>query len=122
MVGAGAPLGARTVTVTTNAEVVSLANSFTVLNTPLLTQVAPETAAQGQQNVSVNLSGSFTHWVQGTTLATFGSGITVLSLTVTSPTSATATLNIAPDALVGTRVVTVTTGVEVISLGRGVYD
>ena len=46
----------------------------------------------------MNLTGQSTHWVQGTTVASFGAGITVASLTVNSATSATAVLNIDPAA------------------------
>ena len=37
----------------------------------------PNTGQQGQTNESVSLTGQFTHWVQGTTVASFGAGITV---------------------------------------------
>src|SRR6266481_8429581 len=68
---------ARNVTMTTNAEVVTLNNGFTVTNaTPVIAIVNPNTGLQGQTNESVNLTGQFTHWVQGTTTASFGAGIT----------------------------------------------
>ena len=115
-----AALGARNVTLTTGAEVVIMTNGFTVTNgTPVLTQVNPNTGLQGQQNESVTLSGQFTHWVQGTTTASFGAGITVATLTVNSATSATAVLNIDPAAAVGARNVTFTTGAEVVTLSNG---
>src|SRR5207253_7946126 len=65
---------------------------------------------QGQQNLNVNLTGQFTHFVQGTTTASFGAGITVATLTVNSATTATAVLNIDPAAATGSRNVTMTTG------------
>ena len=49
---------------------------------------------QGQQNLAVTLAGQFTNWVQGTTVANFGSGVTIASLTVNSSTAATAVVNI----------------------------
>ena len=58
----------------------------------------------------MSLTGQFTHWVQGTSTASFGAGITVATLTVNSATSATAVLNIDPAAAAGARNVTVTTG------------
>ena len=115
-----AATGARTLTMTTGSEVETLTNGFTVNpGTPVITQVNPNTGQQGQQNLSVNLTGQFTHWVQGTTTANFGAGITVASLVVNSTTSATAVLNIDPAALVGTRTVTITTSTEVVSLSNG---
>jgi uncharacterized protein YcbX len=111
--------GARNVTVTTGAEVVTLNNAFTVTNgTPVLTTVNPNTGQQGQTNESVVLTGQFTHWAQGTTTASFGAGITVATLTINSATTATAILNIDPTAASGARNVTVTTGAEVVTLNN----
>src|SRR5207237_1383826 len=105
---------------TTNAEVATLANGFAVgTGTPALSQVNPNTGQQGQQNLSVAVTGQFTHFVQGTTTASFGAGITVASLTVNSATSATAVLNIDPAATTGTRDVALTTGSEVVTLTNG---
>ena len=119
-ISATAAAGSRNVSVTTGAQAVTLANGFTVTNgTPVLTQVNPNTGLQGQQNVSVALTGQFTHFVQGTTTASFGAGISVVSLTVTSATSATAVLNISATAVVGAINVTVTTGAEEASLANG---
>ena len=119
-IDAAATAGARTVTLTTGAEVVTLANGFTVTaGTPVLTLVNPNTGQQGQQSESVALTGQYTHFVQGTTTASFGAGITVASLTVNSPTSATATLNIDAAATAGARTVILTTGAEVVTLSNG---
>ena len=115
-----AAIGVRNVTLTTGTEVVTLANSFAVTNgTPLLTTVNPNTGLQGQQSVSVAINGQFTHWVQGTTTASFGAGITVASLTVSSATTATAALNIDPAAATGGRNVAFTTGTELVTLNNG---
>jgi hypothetical protein len=84
----------------------------------ILTTVNPNTGQQGQLNESVSLTGQSTHWVQGTTTASFGAGITVATLTINSATSATAVLNIDP-AAAGARNVTVTTGGEVVTLNNG---
>src|SRR5437016_1828381 len=47
---------ARNVTMTTNAEVVTLNNGFTVTNgTPVITQVNPNTGQQGQLNESLTI-------------------------------------------------------------------
>src|SRR5581483_12391424 len=119
-ISATAAGGARNVSLTTGGEVVTLANGFTVTNgTPVLTQVNPNTGVQGQQNVSVALTGQFTHFVQGTTTASFGAGITVASLTANSATSATAVLNISATAAGGARNVSLTTGGEVVTLTNG---
>jgi hypothetical protein len=119
-IDAAAAAGTRNVTVTTGAEVVTLNNGFTVTAvTPVLTTVNPNTGQQGQQNESVSLTGQSTHWVQGTTTASFGAGITVATLTINSATTATAVLNIDAAAAAGTRNVTVTTGAEVVTLNNG---
>ena len=115
-----AAIGTRDVTVTTEGELVSLPNGFTVTpGTPVITLVNPNSGQQGQTNESVNLTGQFTHWVQGTTTASFGAGITVNSVTVAGTTSLTANLSMATGAAVGPRTVTVTTGTEVASLPGG---
>ncbi len=86
--------GVREVDVRTGSERAVLPAGFAVSGGPVLTQVNPNTGQQGQQNLSVSLTGQFTHFVQGTTAASFGAGITVASLTVSSATSAVAVLNI----------------------------
>ena len=119
-VGAAAALGARTVTLTTNAEVASMANAFTVVpGTPVLTLVNPNSGQQGLQNAVVTVTGQYTNFVQGVTLASFGSGITISNINVTSPTSAAITLTISNAAALGARNVTLTTGVEGASLANG---
>ena len=119
-IDAAAALGARNVTLTTGAEVVTLTNGFTVTAaTPVLTTVNPNTGQQGQTGESIALTGQFTHWVQGTTTASFGAGITVATLTINSATTATASLNIDAAAALGARNVTLTTGAEVVTLTNG---
>jgi probable HAF family extracellular repeat protein len=114
-----AALGPRTVTVTTNAEVVSLANGFSVIASPIIARVNPGGGLQGQQNLSITIAGLNTHWVQGSTIATFGAGIAVVSLAVTSPTSATAVVSIDAAAAIGSRDVVLTTGTEIATLSNG---
>src|SRR5277367_5836219 len=91
----------------------------TTAGTPILTSLSPSSGQQGQQNLSVTITGKFTHWVQGTTTASFGSGITVNSLTVNSATSAKAGISISSTATAGASNVTVTTGAEVVTLSNG---
>ena len=93
--------------------------SVTGSGTPALTQVSPNTGGQGQQNLSLAITGQSTHFAQASTTANFGAGITVASLTINSPTSATAVINIAQSATLGARTVTLTTGNEVASLTNG---
>jgi hypothetical protein len=79
---------------------------------PTLLQVTPNSGQQGQQNLTVTITGQNTHFSQGTTTANFGAGITVTSLTVNSATSATAVLNVTAAAAVGAANVTMTSGLE----------
>jgi hypothetical protein len=61
--------GPRTITVTTGSEVVSLPNAFTVTARarPELVSVTPNRAKQGEQNLTVQLTGRNTRWAQGAT-------------------------------------------------------
>ena len=86
----------------------------------LLQGVTPNSAQQGQKNISVSLSGLGTHFAQGTTVADFGAGITLASPpTVTSATTATVVLNVDPAAATGYHNVTVSTGLESVTLSNG---
>ena len=111
------PAGPRPVTITntvSGCDTQTFSSAFTVtVGALILESVNPNSGQQGQQNLSVVLTGSGTNWVQGTTTASFGPGITVASLTVNSPTSAMALLNIDANAAVGLQTVTITTGSEV---------
>ena len=123
-IAADAALGFRDVAVTTGSEVVTLTRWFTVVaGAPVLLSLNPNSGQQGQQNLSVALTGQFTNWVQNTTTVDLGAGITVASLTVNSSTSATAVINIDPSATLGTRTVTLTTTSETVGCaihpGRG---
>jgi len=82
-IDAAAVPGPRNVTVITGTEVVTLPNGFMVtapVIVPALITVSPNSGQQGQQNLSVSLTGQNTHFAQGTTTASFGTGITVVSL------------------------------------------
>jgi hypothetical protein len=67
----------------------------------------------------VAIVGQNTSFVQGTTVASFGAGITINSLTVNSATSATANITVQNNAAQGARTVTMTTGAQVASLVNG---
>jgi RHS repeat-associated protein len=119
-VSPAATLGARNVTFTTGAQAVTAVSGFTITaGSPSLLSLNPNTALQGQQNVSVTITGQLTHFAQGTTTAAFGAGVTVASLTINSITSAMAILNIASAATVGLQTVTMTTGSEIAALTNG---
>jgi uncharacterized repeat protein (TIGR01451 family) len=117
---AAATIGPRDVTLTTSGETATLAGGFAVTaGVPVITAVNPSSGQQGKQSLSVAISGAFTHFVAGTTTASFGAGITVSSLTVASATSATAVINIDPSAAAGARNVTLSTGSEIAALTGG---
>jgi hypothetical protein len=112
-----AATGARSITVTTGTEVVTLPNAFTITPKakPVLSSISPATGKQGEQDVTIAITGQNTRWAQDRTtfwigLPVDGSNpnaqvppqyVTTKSLTVHSATSATAVVSIAPDAQVG---------------------
>jgi RHS repeat-associated protein len=127
-IGSAAALGARTVRVKTGAKEVILANGFNVTAAPpaAIASVSPNTGQPGQSK-TVIIKGQNTHFAQGTTKASFGAGIAVGGgpegglgvVTVTSPTSASAQLQINASATTGARTVMVKTGTEQASLTNG---
>jgi hypothetical protein len=105
---------------TTGAQVASLVNGFTVTaGTATVVSVTPNTGQQGQTLATVAIVGQNTNFVQGTTVASFGAGITINSLTVNSSTSATANITVQNNSALGARTVTMTTGAQVASLVNG---
>ncbi len=115
----GTPTGSYNVTLTTGGEVATILGGFTVgTGAAQIGSVNPPTGTQGT-TINVTLTGLFTHWVQGTSVATFGSGITVNSLTVNSATSAVANITISPTAAIASYTPTVTTGAEVANITGG---
>ena len=93
----GAPLGFRTVTVTTDGEYSSLVQAFSVQQgTATLLNSAPSSGAQGA-TFDVQVLGQFTHWEQGSTTASYGVGVTVNSVTVVDSVSAVLNVTIEPD-------------------------
>jgi len=113
-----------TVTATdTNQATGSKAFGLTVDPAATLMTVSPNAANAGL-TLQVSLTGSFTHLVQGTTVASFGPNTTVGGgasgqagpVTVNSLTSATALVTINSTATTGMQTVTVTTGSEQVSL------
>ena len=114
------PVGAYNAVLTTGGEVATILGGFTVTNgSAQISAVSPPTGPQGTANYNVTLTGLFTSWVNGTSTAAFGPGITVNSLTVSSATSAVANITISPTATIGSYSPTVTTGGEVATLTGG---
>ncbi|HSK20246.1 MAG TPA: Ig-like domain-containing protein [Longimicrobiales bacterium] len=108
---AGAMLGARDVSVSTPSPgggTATLRSGFTVLAehpAPTLTSVSPA-AAQRDQAIQVTLGGS--GFDQGLTSVSFGTGISVETIDVASPTSLSVTVRIDAGAPLGARAVSVT--------------
>ena len=104
-----ATAGSRSVTVTNSGPgggSATLTGAFAVANpVPTLTTLSTYSAGRGQ-TLNVTLTGS--NFATGVTTASFGAGITVNSLTASSPTTAIANITIAGSASVGTRNVSVT--------------
>jgi hypothetical protein len=86
---------------------------------PVLASVSPNGGQQGQTLAAVTIVGQNTSFLQGTTTADFGVGLSVLSLTVSSPTMAVARVSIATGASLGSRTVILRTGTETASLVNG---
>ncbi|HEX3743426.1 MAG TPA: hypothetical protein VHW09_05840 [Bryobacteraceae bacterium] len=87
--------------------------------TALITGISPNTLTVGQ-TANIVLTGLDTHW-DNTTIADFGAGVTVNSISVSSQTSATVSVTIQNGAETGTRAVTTTTADsgEIASLSAG---
>lgn len=114
----GADIGFRDVSVTTAAEVAfeNVPGPFLVTAkapaVPTLTDASPKSGARGA-TVDVTLTGTNTSFADGVSTASVtGTGVDVLSTTVSSPTELVAKLKIAPNAALGFRDVIVTTGGE----------
>jgi hypothetical protein len=113
-------LGQYNVYLNTGGEVAAILPGFTVTGgAASLSAVNPPTGNQGAVNLSVQLTGLHSNFVNGTSTANFGAGITVNSLVVSNSTTATATITISPSAALGSRNVSVTTGSEVASITGG---
>jgi hypothetical protein len=83
-----------------------------------LSSITPNSGAQGQ-TMEVDITGQNTAFVAGNTLVSFGTGITVNSVSVNSPTTISAIITIANTATVGPRTVSVTTGAQSVALNNG---
>jgi hypothetical protein len=82
---------------------------------PYSTSTVPcVSSAQQGATVDVTITGSLTNW-NGTTEAILGAGVSIGDLTITSPTTATATIAVSPTAPVGGNSVIMFTGSQIIS-------
>jgi hypothetical protein len=120
------PLTFYNVSLTTGGEVATILGGFTVVTgSPVLSVVNPPTGHQGDAAFDVNLTGLFTHFntaagcAPNCSVANFGAGITVISTTASDSTHAVAHISIAPNATIGSRDVSVTTGSETASITGG---
>jgi len=111
-----ATVGPYNLTATTSGEIATLTNAFVVnAETPLVLSSAPASAEQ-QAMVTFTILGQATNWQQGVTTLSFGSGVMVNSVTVTSPSSITAVGQVAPTAYTGYATLTVQTGSQFLTL------
>jgi hypothetical protein len=120
-----AATGARNVTITTGAQIVTA--TFTVVaGVPSVRVISPNTV-QPTQSENVTVTGAFTTWVNGTTKANFGPGISVGGaaagtfgpVTVSSATSLTASL-VTSGATAGLRTVQIQTGAQTLTVNNGI--
>ncbi|RIL07311.1 MAG: hypothetical protein DCC71_03665 [Proteobacteria bacterium] len=95
----------QTITGSVIGEVVSVAAAAA----PLVTGLAPTNVQQGRP-ATIAITGRNTEFVQGETTATFGDGVAVDAVVVTSPTSATAHVSVSPTAPIGIRQMRVRSG------------
>jgi hypothetical protein len=99
---------ARNVTVTNpDGKNARCTNCLTVTATAGLTSISPATLQAGQTNQAITINGTGFTTATGVTVS-FGSGVTVTSLTRNSNTRLTARVTVAPTATPGTRDVTLT--------------
>jgi len=98
----------------TGSEIVTN-NAFTIITGPaIISNVAPATGNEGQE-VVFNITGANTHWAQNFTqfyIAGGGSDLTVNSVVINSPTSATVDMSISPTANPGARSIYMVTAGE----------
>jgi hypothetical protein len=88
------------------------------VQTPTILANTPASGGQGH-TLDVVVAGALTHFVQGTTVADFGAGITVNGATVLNATTATVNISIAPDTATGLRDIKLTTGEETVIRADG---
>ncbi|HBY61446.1 MAG TPA: hypothetical protein DEH78_16615, partial [Solibacterales bacterium] len=103
-----AAVGPRTVAASTGAQTAALASAFTVNpGAPALLSSLPGAARQGD-TVTIAIAGRFTNFAVPLPQVSFGAGVTVNSLAVTSATAMTVNVTVADTAAAGLRTLTVT--------------
>jgi len=109
-----APLGLRTITTTTGTTVLTAGSVFNVTAGPAaISSLSPNSAQQGSAP-TVTITGTGTHFSQGSSTVTFSNpGITVGTVTVSSATSLTVSIAVSPSSATGAVNLTVTTQNEV---------
>jgi hypothetical protein len=121
-VASGAAAGLRSVRVTTGAEDLTYPGAFvitTAVPVPRLTGASPRSGARGS-TVEVELTGADTAFADGVSQALVsGAGVQVLGTRATSPTELFARLQIAPDAPLGPRDLSVRTAGREVLLRNG---
>jgi hypothetical protein len=101
-------------------EIITLPSGFTVTGAgsqtqspggalPSITAVTPAAAPPGARARPVSITATGTHFVQGVSYIDFGELVGATSLTITSPTTANAIINVDPAAPLGLRDITMTT-------------
>jgi hypothetical protein len=101
-------------------EIIDLPAGFTVTGAgssapspggalPSITAVTPAAAPPGTRALPVSITATGTHFVQGVSYVDFGELVGATSLTITSPTTANAIINVDPAAPPGPRTITMTT-------------
>jgi Quinohemoprotein amine dehydrogenase, alpha subunit domain III len=120
-----AEIGFRTASVVTSgagtqSKFRALFVGAAALGLPEISALDPAMGAAGR-TVTVMVTGSSTNFVAGVTTASFGEGITVLSVNVIDALHATVTLRIEPGAAPGFRDVSLTTGSETAVLLGGFF-
>lgn len=115
-IASGAAIGYRRVTVTTNGTPTAdatPAGAFQITGpvaaVPVLTSVTPNSGDTGS-TLNLLITGVNTNFQPGTTVNLAGTGITTNSVSVTGVTQLTANITIAPNAPLGFRDVTATSG------------
>jgi hypothetical protein len=116
VISASAATGAKTVTVTTGSETPTGTFTINAVGAPTISSITPNNGNQGATIPTVTIVGTNTHF-DGTTTVSFGSNVTVGSVSLTDATHLTCN-NVVIDgtAATGARNVVVTTpGVETVT-------
>lgn len=88
-------------------------------NPPVILSATPSSGIQGVSGLQVVVAGAQTSWMNGTTVASLGTGVTVTATACSTTTDCTVTLSIDANATLGGRTLTMTTNAEVETLTNG---